>query len=260
MNSESPLVPQGSFLEQKNKGRARVRIAVFVVLAIHCVGVMALLMQGCKEKPTTDEQPNAALTNAPVAPVFTEPTNSIVSTPESNPPPTDFPSPLPVATDPIISTTQVVPMQDPMISSGTVGTPATVSEHKIVSGDTLGRLSKTYGVSAKAIQDANPGVQPTRLKLGSILRIPAPAPASLTGTDSFAAASSGKSASSSNGLTYKVKSGDNLLKIAKAHGVSTKELRAANNLKTDRIRVGQTLKIPAKANGAGAETPFTPAP
>ena len=37
-------------LEQntKNKGRARVKIAVFFVLAIHGVGLLALLMQGCK--------------------------------------------------------------------------------------------------------------------------------------------------------------------------------------------------------------------
>ena len=34
MNNQNPLIPQGSVLEQKNKGRARVKIAVFFVLAI----------------------------------------------------------------------------------------------------------------------------------------------------------------------------------------------------------------------------------
>jgi hypothetical protein len=58
--NESPLIPQGSFLEQKNKGRARVKIAVFVVLAIHGVGLMALLMQGCKPSTT---QTDSSLTD-----------------------------------------------------------------------------------------------------------------------------------------------------------------------------------------------------
>ena len=57
MNNQNPLIPQGSALEQKNKGRARVKIAVFFVLAVHGIGLMALLMQGCgqsKEPAATD--------------------------------------------------------------------------------------------------------------------------------------------------------------------------------------------------------------
>ena len=53
--------------------------------------------------------------------------------------------------------------------------------------------------------------------------------------------------------TYVVKSGDSLSKIAKIHGTTVKALRAANNLKTDQIKVGQKLKIPAK--GAAPEPP-----
>lgn len=44
--------------------------------------------------------------------------------------------------------------------------------------------------------------------------------------------------------TYKVQSGDSLEKIAKIHGVSIKALKEVNNLASDRIIVGQTLKIP----------------
>ena len=72
MNNQSPLIPQGSLSEQKNKGRTRVRIAVFVVLAIHGVGLMVLLMQGC-QKPPEMPPPSAEPTNAP--PPFVEPTN-----------------------------------------------------------------------------------------------------------------------------------------------------------------------------------------
>src|SRR5512138_2270769 len=79
MNSQqSPLIPQGSLLEQKNKGRARVKIAVFFVLAVHGVGLLALLMQGCRQEDTKKEQELAAVgTNAaPETPTFVEPTNA----------------------------------------------------------------------------------------------------------------------------------------------------------------------------------------
>ena len=60
---------------------------------------------------------------------------------------------------------------------------------------------------------------------------------------------------SAAGETYTVKSGDTLTAIAMAHGTTVNELRSANNLGSDRIVVGQKLKIPAKAvpadSGAG---------
>ncbi len=44
--------------------------------------------------------------------------------------------------------------------------------------------------------------------------------------------------------TYKVQPGDSLEKIAKINRISVKGLKEANNLASDRINVGQTLKIP----------------
>src|SRR5258705_189618 len=68
-NIPSPLVTQGSLLEQKNKGRSRVRLAVFCVLAIHVVGLLALLMQGCKREqappPEAGLMPPLTETNLP---------------------------------------------------------------------------------------------------------------------------------------------------------------------------------------------------
>jgi LysM repeat protein len=61
------------------------------------------------------------------------------------------------------------------------------------------------------------------------------------------------------GETYTVKSGDSLTKIAKAHGTTVKAIRAENNLTTDHIKVGQKLKIPARAEAAAPVEPM-PAP
>ena len=62
-----------------------------------------------------------------------------------------------------------------------------------------------------------------------------------------------------------MKSGDNLLKIAKANGVKVSALRSANNLKTDQIKVGRKLIIPSKGSAPTApiETgaiPVSPTP
>lgn len=45
---------------------------------------------------------------------------------------------------------------------------------------------------------------------------------------------------------YKVRSGDNLSKIAKRHGVTVDAIKKANNMSNDRLSVGQKIKIPAK--------------
>jgi N-acetylmuramoyl-L-alanine amidase len=57
-----------------------------------------------------------------------------------------------------------------------------------------------------------------------------------------------ESASAGGDQIYTVKSGDNLTKISAQFGTTIKALRTANDLKTDSIKVGQKLKIPAKAS------------
>lgn len=47
-------------------------------------------------------------------------------------------------------------------------------------------------------------------------------------------------------LDYRVRRGDSLWTIAREHGTSVDRLRAENRLRSDRILVGQTLKVPAQ--------------
>ncbi len=245
MNNQSPLVPQGSLLEKKNKGRTRVEIAIFVVLAIHGVGLLALLMQGCQkppEVPLTTESTNST------APLFAE---------SSNPPPAMAPTTNTVATASPTNTISSVPTT-PAIPATPVPetTPGTATEYTIVSGDTFSGLATKFGVKVKAIEDANPGVDPSKLKIGQKIHIPAPVAAtSAAGATTVATEAAHTGADS----TYTVKSGDNLGNIAKSKGVSVKALRSANNLKTDQIKVGQKLKIPAKAATAADTTAAAPA-
>jgi LysM repeat protein len=232
MNNQNPLIPQGSALEQRNKGRARVKIAVFFVLAIHGIGLMALLMQGCgqSKEPVTPTEMESS--NAP--PAFVEPTSPPVTT----------------GTPPVVATapTVVEPPAPPTVPTG-------ATEYTIVKGDILEKIAKSFHVSVKAITDANPGIEPTKLKIGQKINIPAAAaPTSpiVTGTGPVEPTSAGGE------QTYTVKSGDNLTKIAAQFGTTIKALRTANDLKTDSIKVGQKLKIPAKAS-APVTAPSVPA-
>jgi len=208
-------------MEQKNKGRAKVKIAVFFVLAIHGIGLLALLMQGCKKEPAT-----AAV----------EPTNNIAApdfAPTSAPPMVDtstLPSAVPSNPPPVVDLAPV---------------PQAVTEYTIVAGDTYGKIAPRFHVTVAALTAANPGVDPTKLQVGKKIKIPPPASTTATTTTT--------SVTPANGETvYAVKSGDTLSKIATDFHTTVKALRAANNLKTDSIRVGQKLVIP-KSNGAAPD-------
>jgi peptidoglycan endopeptidase LytE len=127
----------------------------------------------------------------------------------------------------------------------------------VIKGDTLGKIAHKNGVSVRALEDANPGVQPTKLKAGQKLVLPAGGSAAPAATE--ASAGSGMAAATGGEEMYTVKSGDTLTKIAKAHGTTVKKLQAENNLTTTTIKVGRKLKIPAVATAAPAATSEAPA-
>lgn len=56
--------------------------------------------------------------------------------------------------------------------------------------------------------------------------------------------------------SYQVKAGDTLSGIARAHGITLAQLRSANNIKGDRILVGQKLVIPT--SGSQQANPLQP--
>ena len=63
---------------------------------------------------------------------------------------------------------------------------------------------------------------------------------------------------SNSEITYKVKKGDTLSGIASHHGISVADLKRRNNLKSDRILVGQSLVIPVRGAGATQPSFLTP--
>lgn len=239
MNTPNPLIPQGTFPD--NRGRSHIRIAIFTILAVHIVLLGALLMAGCK-KTSEDTGEGKALTNA-YAPI-------------SLPPDTNPPIVIPTNPPPVVV---VAPSNPPVVMPVTPPPPEvttlTTTEHVVVKGDSFYTIGKKYGVTMKAVGEANAGVDSSRLKIGQKLKIPAPSAAAAPG--GLHVASTGNGISAGTAKTYTVKSGDNLMKIAKANGTSIKALRAANSLKTDQIKVGQKLKIPSKVSVPAPESVST---
>lgn len=166
--------------------------------------------------------------------------------------------PTPIGTQPLPTGTQP--------PAGVTPPPSEGGEYIVVKGDTLFTIAKKNNVTLKALQAANPGVDSKKLKIGQKLKLPAggvtaPAPAPQSGTSTspgtHAPAPALESASGSD--VYAVKSGDTLTKIAKNHGTTVKNLRAANNLSSDKLTVGQKLKIPAKGAAPAPVAPAAPA-
>ncbi len=111
---------------------------------------------------------------------------------------------------------------------------------RVKGGDTLYKLAERNNVSIEEIKSAN-NLRNTRLSIGQELTIPV----------------RGGAAPPASNVTYAVKRGDSIDRIARVHGISKQELLAANDIsRPDVLRLGQQINIP----GQRARTPAEPTP
>jgi LysM repeat protein len=104
--------------------------------------------------------------------------------------------------------------------------PSRPAAHVVQRGDTWLGIAGRYRVSPSALAEANPGVDPERIRIDQTLRLPG-------------------SPSSAPRVTHRVGPGDTLWGIARRYDVSLEQLRELNGLRDDRVRPGQLLEIPA---------------
>lgn len=225
----SPLIPQGSNLEQQSKARSSLKVKIFCAIGVNVAILLVLLMQGCKR-----EQPPVENTTADANAPINNDTNAYTAYDSSNQPPADATysgtSNVPTVTPEAIPQPPQVPVTPP---------PAATTEHKIEKGDSYYTIGKKFGVSMAALKAANPNVDPNKLKIGKTIVIPPP-------TASVPQSGATVVDAGSGATVYKVKSGDTLGKIATQFGTTVKAIQGANNLSDTKIKVGQELKIPAK--------------
>jgi LysM repeat protein len=239
MSSPSPLIPQGSLLEQQAKSKSTFHVAALIV-GLHVFLLGGLLILGCKkEEPKPLDQLPITDTLSQPPPILTEtnlldgtlPLADSLAQPATNPvPPVTYEAPVPPPFHPA----------QPLVNERETG--ATV-EYVVKKGDLAGRIANRNKLSLKQLQEANSGVDLAKLKVGQKINLPAgtggptnplaPAPEAQTAASEF--------------ITYTVKGGDTLTKLARKHGTTIKAIREASGLKSNDLKIGQKLKLPAKA-------------
>lgn len=122
------------------------------------------------------------------------------------------------------------------LSTGNVALAATntpveqtaMMEYKVISGDTLWRISQKFNLSVDEIKSIN-GLTSDTLLINEILKIP-----------------------NKGFIPYKVQPGDTLYKISQIYQVSVDQIKSLNNLTSDSIFIGQELIL--KVNNVTAPT------
>ena len=118
--------------------------------------------------------------------------------------------------------------------------------YKVKSGDYLGKIASKYGVTINQLKSWN-NLRSNSIQIGQTLYIYKNGGPTISQGSTGGSSSSSSSSSKPKTVIYTVKSGDSLSKIAsKYRGVSVEDIKKANGLKSDAIRAGQKLTIPAK--------------
>ncbi|MGD0342541.1 MAG: LysM peptidoglycan-binding domain-containing protein [Bacteroidales bacterium] len=120
--------------------------------------------------------------------------------------------------------------------------------HKLQPGETIYSLSKAFGVSDNDIISSNPGIEISKLPVGSEIAIPRKD--FMTGRQEFAVPES-------NYLFHKVVKGESLSSIASQYGLTVRELRKENN----NIRfpqVGDYIRVPVPKSAEANPVPKMP--
>ncbi len=271
----------GSSFEKAGKKRQNLPLLVVVFLVFHAVVLGGILWVGCKPHKTEEAAapppsplppigggqvdsnaffppieknlgspvepvpPPGPTAGGPLigTPIPVPPQNPVAPAPSPSPVPAPAPAPTPPTTAGPVSPSPIATPPPPVISTPSVpaggmsatAAPTAPKTYRVQKGDTYYSIAGRHNTTMNALKEANPGVDPRRLQLNQALKIPAAHPAA-------AAAPAANDPS-----IYEVKSGDMLGKIANRYKTTVDRLREVNGLTSDRIRVGQKLKLPPEA-------------
>lgn len=207
--------------------------AVTVATAIAAAHVVGLgLVQGCG----TTRGPASLPETAPMPPVVVPETPLRLD---------------PITPDPV----PVTPARVNPAVSGMPPRPVDTSVYVVGKGDHLSGIAKKLGVSKGEIMMLNNLKDPNKIRSGQRLIVPGKIAIDAVPVRPAAPSSSPAVSAAGSVGTYVVRSGDSLSAIAQRCGTTTRELRTANGLTGDLIRVGQKLAIPKGGHAATEVAP-----
>lgn len=108
--------------------------------------------------------------------------------------------------------------------------------YTVGSGDSLYSIAKKFGISVDKLKEAN-NLTSNLLSVGQILRIPVEQANNQPNNNNT-------TTTPTNEIVYVVQKGDNLYAIARKYNTTQDELMRYNNLTSNLLSIGQTLKIP----------------
>ncbi len=231
-------------------------VLIAVVAGVHVVVIGgALLIQGCGTTrgpvalPTEHTMPPAVSESEVLPPVQAGDHYRPMSIKDAAAAATPVPVVRPVTP----------PTVRPVVTDGT-------KTYVVGKGDSLSVIAQRFGVSKAEIMLLNNLSNANVIRLGQKLKMPASADLSKPRQVTTKASSASSSASSAPAVQapavpasrsagdYVVKSGDSLSVIAQRNSTTVKALKETNNLKNDKIVVGQKLVLPT----ATAKAPAVP--
>ena len=130
--------------------------------------------------------------------------------------------------------------------------------HTVVAGENLHTIANRYGVTAQNLRQWN-GLKSNTVAAGRRVTVninnggiryeAVPPEPDKVVVSIAASAPSAPSSNASETVTYRVQSGDTLFAIARKYpGMTAARIQSANNLSSDKLRIGQLLKIPGGLN------------
>jgi LysM repeat protein len=127
---------------------------------------------------------------------------------------------------PRVVTASVVPSVSDVVAALAAPAPTEekASTYQVRSGDSLWDIAREHGTTVQNLRQAN-RLRGNRIQAGQVLHMEA------------------RSAAVTRRRSYRVRSGDSLWDIARAHGTTVRELRRVNDLPGSRIFVGQVLDV-----------------
>ena len=124
--------------------------------------------------------------------------------------------------------------------------------YRVQRGDTLGAIAKRFGSNTGTLRSMN-GLRSDMIKVNADLMVP-------TGKV-MTASTSGMPANRQGNVTpakitgattgYRVRSGDSLSTIARAHHSTVAHLKLLNGMRTDQLRINRVLRVPVMTGSSG---------